>query len=328
MKKNRSNVYASILILMSFFLVLSFFPGIPAAAEAKFPDKPVTIVVSFGPGGMRDIAARGVGNTMSKYLGVPVIVKNLPGAGGVRGMNDIYHADADGHTFGVSMATDIVAQILKTVEFDNTKYTVIGRIQRSPGFLAVKSDSPIHSIKNFKTFGKPIRQAAFSLFAPSTILPMILAEREGWELITIGGYRGAAAANLAVVRGEVEIAGAGLSSLKPYLQAGQLRLILTIDDKRAADFPNVPTIVEEGHPDLANFALDLWFVGPPGIPESRIKILEDALQKTAKDPEFLKWAEKAGMDIAYLDGTKMRKNILELFGLFTKYKPVLQRYIK
>jgi len=328
MKRNKFNGYERLLILMSFFLFLNFLPGIPMTAEAAFPEKPVTIVVCFGPGGMRDIAARGVGNTMGKYLGVPMIVKNLPGAGGVRGMNNIYLAESDGYTFGVSMGTDIVAQILKTVEFDNTKYTVIGRIQRSPGFLTVKADSPIRSIKDFKTFGKPIRQSAFSLFAPSTILPMILSDREGWDLVTIGGYRGAAAANLAVVRGEVEIAGAGLSSLKPYLEAKQLRLILTIDDKRSPDFPNVPTIVEEGHPDLANFALDLWFVGPPNIPKSRVKILEDAFKKTAEDPEFLKWAGKAGMDVAYLNGTEMRKNILGLFDVFTKYKSVIQKYIK
>ena len=328
MRKSKFYGYKSALILMTLFFVINFLSGTPIAAQADFPKKPVTIVVSFGPGGMRDIAARGVGITMSKYLGVPVIVKNLPGAGGVRGMNSIYHAEPDGYTFGVSMGTDVVAQIAKKIEFDNTKFTVIGRIQRSPGFFLVKEDSPIRSIKDFKTFGKPVRHSTFSLFANSTILPMILADREGWELVTIGGYRGAAAANLAVVRGEVEFAGAGLSSLKPYLEAKQIRLVLTIDHNRSPDFPNIPTIGEEGHPDLANFALDLWFVGPPGIPKSRAKILEDALKKTSEDPEFLKWAKKAGLDVAYLDGTEMRKTILELFNMFKKYKTVIQKHIK
>jgi tripartite-type tricarboxylate transporter receptor subunit TctC len=328
MKKSKFYGYQRVLILMSLFFIVNFLPGTPIAAGADFPNKPITIVVCYGPGGMRDIAARGVGITMSKYLGVPVIVKNLPGAGGARGMTNIYHAEPDGYTFGVSMGTDIVSQIVKKVEFDNTKYTVIGRIQRSPGFFLVKSDSPIHSIKDFKTFGKPVRHSTFSLFANSTILPMILADREGWELITIGGYRGAAAANLAVVRGEVEFAGAGLSSLKPYWEAKQIRVIMTIDQNRSPEFPNIPTIVEEGYPELADFALDLWFVGPPEIPKSRAKILENALKKTAEDPEFLKWAKKAGVDVAYLNGADMRKTILELFNVFKQYKQVIQKYIK
>jgi len=313
---------------LSLSLLSTFLYEITFAAPVDFPKKEITIIVNMGPGGGRDVLARGVGNKMSKYLGVPVVVMNKPGAGGATGLISLYHSAADGYTIGVGMATDIIDQILEKREYDNKKFIYLGRAQSSPGFLFVKSDSPFRSVKDFKTFGKPVRHATFSMTSNSTVVPMVIANREGFTMVIVGGYKGAADAAMALVRGEVEFAGPGLVAAMPFLRAGQIRPILTIHQKRSPDFPDIPTVGEIGHPDLDIWALDFWFMTPPGVPKERVQILEDALMKTLKDPEFLGWAKGAGVDPAPLSGEEMTKMVFKLFGLLEQYKGDIDKYLK
>ena len=327
MKKWRSTS-----IVISFNLSLwifgSLFAGITFGAEKDFPKKEITIIVNYGAGGGRDILARGVGKVMSKHLGVPMVVMNMPGAGGARGLIQLYHSAPDGYTMGVGAASEIIDQILEKQDYDNKKFTFIGRAQSMPLFLFVKSDSPFRSLKDFKTFGKAVRHSAFSLGAPSTVAPMILAKREGFPMIIVGGYQGVAAAILGLIRGEVEFTGAQLSTTISYVRAGQIRPIVTLDQKRSIDFPDIPTIGEFGHKDLEICSLDYWFMAPPEVPRARIQILEDALIKTLKDPEFLEWAKGASVDPGPLSSEETTKMVLNLFKLFEPYKGDIEKYMK
>ncbi len=312
-----------ILPFFSIFFIDSIF-----AASADYPKKEITIIVNMGPGGGRDVLARGIGNKMSKYLGVPVVVMNKPGAGGATGLGSLYNSAPDGYTLGVGMATDIIDQILEKREYDNKKFIYLGRAQSSPGFLFVKSDSSFRSVKDFKSFGKPVRHATFSMASNSTVVPMVIANRENFPMVIVGGYKGAADAAMALVRGEVEFAGPGLVAAMPFSRAGQIRPILTIHQKRSPDFPEIPTVGEIGHPDLDIWALDFWFMTPPGVPKARVQILEEALMKTVKDPEFLTWAKGAGVDPAPLSGEELTKMVFKLFGLLEQYKGDIEKYIK
>jgi tripartite-type tricarboxylate transporter receptor subunit TctC len=313
---------------LSLSLLSTFLYETTFAAPVDFAKKEITVIVNMGPGGGRDVLARGVGNRMNKYLGVPVVVMNKPGAGGATGLISLYHSAPDGYTIGVGMATDIIDQILEKREYDNKKFIYLGRAQSSPGFLFVKSDSPFRSVKDFKTFGKPVRHATFSMTSNSTVVPMVIANREGFTMVIVGGYKGAADAAMALVRGEVEFAGPGLVAAMPFLRAGQIRPILTIHQKRSPDFSDIPTVGEIGHPDLDIWALDFWFMTPPGVPKERVQILEDALMKTLKDPEFLGWAKGAGVDPAPLSGEEMTKMVFKFFGLLEQYKGDIDKYVK
>ena len=79
---------------------------------------------------------------------------------------------------------------------------------------------------------------------------------------------------------------------------------------------------EIGQPDLEVLSSDYWFMAPPGVPKDRVKILEDALMKTLKDPEFLRWAKGAGVDPSPLSGEETTKLVSELFEVFQKYKEI------
>ncbi len=298
------------------------------AASPDFPKKEINIIVNMGPGGGRDVIARGVGAIMSKYLGVPVVVQNVPGAGGSIGMAKLYGSAADGYTIGVGMATDIIDQLLEKREYDNKKFVYLGRAQSSPGFLFVRTDSQFRTVKDFKSFGKPVRHSTFSYMSNSTVVPIVMSNRDGWPMSIVAGYKGAAEAAMALVRGEVEFSGPGHVAALPFMKAGQIRPILAIDAKRSPDFPDVPTVGEMGHPDLAIWTLDFWFMTPPGVPGARAKILEDALMRTVKDPEFVKWAKGAGVDPGPLSGEETTKVVMSLFGQLERYKGDIEKYIK
>lgn len=326
MKKQR---YPWIFVLGAFLGLLgSYFNDAIAAAATDFPKKEVTIIVNFGAGGARDTLARGAAKTMSKYLGVPVIVVNMPGAGGARGLIQLYQSPPDGHTLAIGCNTDLISSIVEPQEYDSRKFTYIGRAQSSPLFFWVRSDSALRSLKDFKTFGKPVRHATHSLTSPSTVAPMVLANREGFPLVIVAGYQGGAAADLALLRGEVEFTGNPLSTALPHFRSGQIRPVLTIGPKRSPVFPDIPTVGEEGHEDLASLALEYWFMAPPGVPKSRVQTVEDALVKTLKDPEFVEWAKGAGVDIAPANSDETTKMIFDLCKLLERYKGDMLKYIK
>jgi tripartite-type tricarboxylate transporter receptor subunit TctC len=146
--------------------------------------------------------------------------------------------------------------------------------------------------------------------------------------VFIGGYKSASEGILAVIRGEAEFSSCAASVAMQYLRSGQLRPFMAIDEKRSPEFPDVTSIAEAGHPDLGAFATDYWVMAPPGVPKARSKILEDALMKTLKDPDFLKWAKNSGVDLLPVSGAETAKKALKLFGLVGQYKGDIEIYTK
>ena len=323
------SAYERVFILLGVSLAVfsSLLVSAVFGAESDFPKKEVTLIVGYQAGGGRDILARGVAKTMSKHLGFPVVVLNEPGAGGARGLIHAYHAAPDGYTLIVGAATEILDQILQKQEYDVKKFTYVGRAQTMAQFFFVKSDSPLKSVKDFKTFGKPIRHATFSLTAPHGVAAMILAEREKFPLVLIGGYQGVPGTIMGVIRGEAEFYGSQLSSSMSYVKAGQIRPIAVLDTKRCPDFPDIPTLGEMGHKDLEVLSLDYWLMAPPQTPKARLQILENALMKTLKDPEFLTWAKGANVEPGPLSGEETAKMVMSLFNLFEPYKGTMEKYI-
>lgn len=317
-----------ILIPAGIFLLGIFPPQVAGTAERDFPKKEITILVGFGAGGARDVLARGAAKTMSKYLGVPVVVVNLTGAGGARALTQLYHSAPDGYTIGLGGTTEIIDQILQKQDYDNKKFSFIGRIQSSPTLILVKSDSPFRTVKDFKSLGKVVRHATFSLTSPSTLASVILAKREGFPIVVIGGFQSSVDTTLSLIRAEAEFTAPHPTAALPYLASGQVRAIMTIHQKRSPDFPDTPTAVEMGHEDLGLMSIDLWLILPPNTPQSVRGLLEDALLKTTRDPEFLAFAKKSKLDIAPLKGEETIKSVFSLFTLFEKYKPDMEKYIK
>lgn len=299
------------------------------AADSDFPRKEITLIVSFGAGGQRDTLARGVANTMSKYLGVPIVVSNVPGAGGIRGAVQLYHAAPDGYTIGIGNVTEIVMQLVeKNIEYDMRKFTHIGFAQSSPAYFFVKSDSPLRKIADLKAMGKPVRHGTFAPTNPNTVALISLAKREGFPLVLVGGFTTVPATILSLLRGEVEVISSSMPGAASFLKAGQIRPILTLSPKRTPEFPDIPTAGELGYPDLGLLGLDYWFMAPPGVPKERVKILDDALLKTQKDPAFITWAKGAGVDPYALNSEDTTKRVMGLMTSLEVFKADVEKFVK
>jgi tripartite-type tricarboxylate transporter receptor subunit TctC len=155
-----------------------------------------------------------------------------------------------------------------------------------------------------------------------------MANRDDFPLEIKAGYKSASDALQGLIRGEVEFSGGAPSTSLPFMQAGRIKPILTVGPKRHPDYPNVPSIGEEGYPELATFSTDLWLMGPAGIPKDRVPILERALMNTLKDGEFLRWAKEAGVDVNPLAGKEVTETISTLFSVLEKYKKDIEKYRK
>ena len=330
MKKAKQRKFAKPFFFMSlfFWFAVVSLSGKPFAAPADFPKKEITIIESLGAGGGRDILARGVGRTMSRHLGVPMVVMNIVGAGGARGLISLFHSAPDGYTIGVGTTADIINQILEKQDYDCRRFIYIGNVQHGPPTFFVRSDSPFRSVKDFKSFGKVVRFGASSFASTNAVAAMLLSNREGFPLVIVGGYKGAADVMLGLIRGEFEFGSCAPSVALQYLKTGQVRPILTVDNKRTHDFPDTPSLAEIGQPDLAVFATSYWFMAPPGVSRDRIQMLENALAQTMKDPEFLKWAKEARVELKPLNGEETTKTVLRLFELLERYKGDIEKHTK
>jgi tripartite-type tricarboxylate transporter receptor subunit TctC len=133
---------------------------------------------------------------------------------------------------------------------------------------------------------------------------------------------------MGVIRGEAEFYGSQLSTSMSYVKAGQVRPIAVLDKKRVPEFPDIPTMGEMGHKDLDVLSLDYWLMAPPQTPKARLQVLEDALMKTLKDPEFLTWAKGASVEPGPMSGEETTKMVLSLFSLFEPYKGIMEKYLK
>jgi tripartite-type tricarboxylate transporter receptor subunit TctC len=319
------NAASGIFLLVYIFIVHQ---GIALAAPVDFPNKEITVIVNYAAGGGRDNVARGVGKIMAKYLGVPVVVVNAPGAGGATGLAKLNDAAPDGYTLGIGAETDIIDQMMEKRPYDFMKFIFLGRVQSSRSIYYVRSDSPFRSVKDFKTFGKPVRYAIFSLSGTSTVTAMILANRENFPLKLVEGYQSSSETLQATIRGEAEFNNSSLSVSMPFVKSGQVRPLVVVAPNRSPFFPDTPTLGEEGYPDMTELTVNFVFMTPPGVPKDRILILEDALMKTLKDPEFLEWAKKANVELGPLNGEDTTKLFFNLSKIFKNYKGDIEKFMR
>lgn len=264
--------------------------------EIKFPTKEITFVLPVTPGGGFDVTARIFAEYYKRHLpgNYPVIVKNVPGGGWNIGIMQAIKARPDGHTiFYSNIPGNAVNQVMGTAEYDLRDIPWLGRMAEEAYMTAVSPHSEFRTLQDLMNAEEVvIGTDAISSTAGVTALIFCQALDIQSKYIFHGG---SAPAVLAGIRGDVDLVHFPTGSLKAYLDAGELIPVMFFDDKRLPDFPDVPTIVELGYPELVEQVKLHRLIGvTPGTPEPIIQILRDAFQKTVKDPEFMAAMEKAG----------------------------------
>lgn len=270
-------------------------------ADAAYPDRNIDVIVPFGAGGGFDLYARAVARAMEKHLGngVNVIPRNVPGAGGVKGLVTLYRSAPDGYTFGIVPVPGGVQPILlgQKVDYDLDKITWLGVVNIGHYALVVGKTSPFQSIEAFLSAKPRVPFVATAGGNDFAMMKIILGTLKA-EAKHLTSFRGAPEAQLAAVRGEADAALGVEVTIDKHLASGDFKAILSLRAKPPTGrLAGVKTVADLGHPELANLSLYRLFAAPPGLPAEVAKKLTAAVQAALTDPELKAWSEKARMPI-------------------------------
>jgi len=277
--------------LVSGALVLANAPETPAA----YPDKPITVIVPFGAGGAYGRLGRKMGADLEKKLGVPVVVKNNPGAGGRKGAVVLFKSKPDGYTIGfVHFVSFQSNEILrgKKASIDYNKFKIILKLTDAKQFVFVNKKSPIKSLADFKKEGRPIKFATTGVGAVTWVEANALGATLGFPVKFVTGYKNLPKAALAVARGDAEAGAGGYVHVRNVLD--DLRILAFISDKKDPNLPDIPTTTELGYSQLSVLGVPRIMAAPPGTPDDKLQVIRKAMQEIVDDAAFKEWALKGG----------------------------------
>jgi len=275
---------------------------IAQAQVAKYPDKPIRIVVGFGAGGFTDVLARTIGQKLSVTLGQPVIVENKPGATGTIGADMVAKSKPDGYTLLLAhFASNSVAPALyPRLPYDVVKdFTPLVRLASTPVLLTVNSAFPASNVAGFvEQARKKPGELSYASSGNGTAQHLAAAQFSqvsGIKMVHVP-YKGSSAAMTDLLGGQVNLNFDSPPNVLPHYKAGKLKALAITSLVRSPLFPNVPTLHESGFP---NFEMSQWFaiMGPANLPKDVAERLNTEINAILKDPEVVEKIASQGGEI-------------------------------
>lgn len=270
----------------------------PASVSQAFPGRPITIIVTFPPGGGTDLLARKLGALMQARMGQPVVVENRPGASGNIGARFVADAPADGYTLlMVNSSFAINPGVYGHLGFDpKADFQAVINVAFVPSVLVVPQDSPYHALVDWLDAGhKPEAKLAFASCGNGT--PQHLAGEmlmmETHVSMQHVPYRGCGPALTDVMSGQVPMGIVTASSASPFLQAGKLRALAVTSPQRSRLMEAVPTVAEQGMP---GYELDQWhgLLAPAHTPATVVAKLNRTIAQIMKQSDVRRDLLKLG----------------------------------
>lgn len=275
------------------FLAAGFALGsaLLAAPALAQPSAPLRVILPVGPGSGVDVIARSAQNALSKALGgQPVVIENLPGAGGITGTQSLVKAAPDGNTIAfVSNNHSVNPSVFKKIPYDSLNdITPISVVGGSPFVLVVNpAKVPAKDAKELQALLKAKPDVYnYGSSGNGTIIHLageMFVDAAGVQIEHIP-YKGMGPLISDVIGGQVEMGVAAVPAVQGHLKSGALRAIGVMGKQRVASLPDVPTIAEQGFPEVDVAG---WFavVAPKGLPAAQVKRLHDAVVAAFNDPE-------------------------------------------
>ena len=275
--------------------------AMPAPGFAQFPTKEVSIIVPYAPGGATDLVFRALANSSQKYLGKAVVVVNRAGGGGAVGFTEAAQAKPDGYTL-VSVITPvaILPHQVKTA-FTYQSFEPIINVVQDPAMFQVRADAPWKTQAEFLDYARknPAMITVGNSGAGGGVHLIALAfEKAAGVRFNHIPFAGGGPSVTALLGGHVHAVSVSPPEGIPHVKAGKLRIVALFSGSRMADFPNVPTVREQG----IDFTMSQWrgLAAPKGAPAEAIRVLHDAFKNGMEDPAFVKNAADMSVALAYL----------------------------
>jgi tripartite-type tricarboxylate transporter receptor subunit TctC len=270
-------------------------------ALAVYPERPITLVVPFAPGGPSDIIGRILSIALSQSLGQQVIIDNRGGAAGNIGMGQVARAMPDGYTLLMtSTAIAVNPALFKNLPYDPFKdFAPISELVNAPNVLVVRPDSGINTVADLVAQVKA-NPTKFNYSSPgagtkSHLTGELLKLRAGIQMVHIP-FRGAGPAAQAVLSNTTQVGSVALAAAETLIQDGQLRALAVTSEKRWFSLPNVPTMIEAGFPGFISDTFNALFA-PAGTPPEIIALLVRESRAAFQRPDARELARKAGFEV-------------------------------
>ncbi|MCY1169172.1 Bug family tripartite tricarboxylate transporter substrate binding protein [Polaromonas sp.] len=260
-------------------------------AQTAYPARPIHIVVPFTPGGSTDILARSIGLELTKAWGQPVIIDNIPGAGGSVGADKVAKALPDGYTLlmGHIGTLAVNPSLYPALPYDPVKsFAPVAWVARVPNVLVVNPQVKASSVKELVALAKAhpgqLNYGSGGNGSAANLATEYFKLQTGASIVHIP-YRGTAPAVTDLMGGQIQVLFTGAPAVLGQIKNGQLRALAVSSPQRLAALPDLPTVAETGYKD---FEADQWYgvVAPAGTPREIVAKLNAQINQSLGSPEL------------------------------------------
>ena len=273
--------------------------GLPLAVAGSaraqaYPSRPIRLVVPFTPGGSTDILARAIGQRLTEVWGQPVVIENIPGAGGSIGADRVAKSPPDGYTLlmGHIGTLAVTPSIYPRLPYDPERsFAAVAWVARVPNVLVVHPALPVGSvaelIDHVRTRPGQLNYGSGGVGSAAHLATEALKLAAGIDLVHVA-YRGTQPALADLVSGQIQMMFTGAPAVQPFLRNQRLRALAVSSRLTMAGFSELPPVSATARPELAGFEADQWYgvVAPAGTPEPIIARLNEAINASLTSGEM------------------------------------------
>ena len=295
------------------FSLFAFCFAVIGLAQEAYPNKPITMIVPFPPGGVADLTGRPTAIAMEKVLKQKVVVENKAGAGGGIGMAQVAKSKPDGYTIMMALSSVSVIPEADKILGRAPMYTLdqlvpIALFSADPTILVVRAESPWKSVRELVDDAKKrpgaISYSSSGIYGTLHVAMAMLGDVAGANFHHVP-YSGAGPAITALLGGHVDALATGPGTVIQHIKAGKLRALASWGAKRLDAMPDLPTLKELGYD--AEFYIWSGLFAPAGTPPPVLATLRNAAQEAVKDPQFKTAMNAIDTPIHYLDAPDFQK---------------------
>ena len=276
--------------------------GTVDATAQDWPQRPIKVIVPFGPGGGADIIGRIIAQALQERLGQPVVIENRPGAAGTLGNEAVARADKDGYTLGIMTAGQIIATVMnKTMRYDQkTAFDPIGMVATAGLIIVTRPDFPANDVKDLIAAAKAnpgkVSFASPGFGATQHFTGELFRQTAGVDILHVP-FRTSPEAIAAVLGKQVDVLFDTISAVLGQVQSGQLKALAVTGKDRFPAVPNVPAVSESGV--VPNYDVTTWYglFGPKGMPAPVTAKLNKALNEMLEEAPIRERLVKAGVEV-------------------------------
>jgi len=272
------------------------------ATAQGYPNRPVKIIVPFGPGGFTDVVARILGQKLGAAMGQSFVIENRPGAGSTIGTDQVAKSAPDGYNLVMISSTHVISPwIYKSVPYDPIKsFTPVSKLVDSAYVLVINPKVPANNVKEFIALAKAkpdmLHYASSGNGSTQHLMGGLFVSMTGTQIQHVP-YRGSNLATTDLIGGVVESSFAGVTNVLVHLPGGKLKALAVTTAKRIPQLPDVPTMQEAGVPgyDASNW---LALLAPAGTPKEIVHQLNSEIAKLMVQPDVQKALFDAGVQVS------------------------------